>query len=297
VSARVASEAGARRAPAAGVLAALGILYFVWGSTYLGIRLALPAFPPLLLAGLRFVLAGGALYLALRLRGAPHPPRATWAAGGLVGLLLVGANALVSAAEQWVSSGVTAVVVASVPLWVGVASALAGERPSRGEWLGIAVGLAGVALLQTGGDLRGSPLGAALLVLSTWCWAAGSIAARRLPMAAGLMASAVEMLVGGGVLLAAGLARGDRIAPHPPAGALLAFAYLVVFGSLVAFTAYGFLLRRVRPALATSYAYVNPAVALGLGMLFGERPPPQAFAALALVVAGVALVVARAARR
>lgn len=236
-------ETGARRAPAAGVLAALAILYFVWGSTYLGIRLALPAFPPLLLAGSRFVIAGAALYLGLRLRGAPHPPRAAWAAGGLVGLLLVGANALVSAAEQWVSSGVTAVVVASVPLWVGVASALGGERPSRGEWLGIGVGLAGVALLQTGGDLRGA--------------ATGSRRTRR----------------------------PEPSSPSPTSS------------SSARSSRRGFLLRRVRPALATSYAYVNPAVALGLGMLFGERPPPQAFAALVLVVAGVALVVARAARR
>lgn len=286
----------AARPRAASVALALGALYVIWGSTYLGIRVALEGFPPLLMSGTRFVVAGGLLYAALRLGGAPGPSRAQWWAAARVGPLLVGANALVSMAEVSVSSSVAAIVVASVPLWTALAARLAGERPSAGEWAGIAVGISGVVVLQSGGELQASPGGAALLVLSTWSWASGSIWARRLPLPEGLMASAAEQLCGGALILAAGLAAGERLVELPGARPLLAWAYLVVFGSLVAFSAYVWLLRHVRPALATSYAYVNPAVAVGLGALAGEAIPPRALVALVLVVAGV-VVVATAARR
>lgn len=274
------------------VLLALLALYVIWGSTYFAIRVAIDGLPPLLMAGSRFVLAGGVLYAVLRLRGAPRPSARGWRSGAAVGLLLCAANGLVTVAEQWVSSSVAAVVVSSMPLWTVLAATLWREWPTRAEVAGIGLGLAGVVLLQSGGELRAAPMGAALLVASTWCWALGSMWSRRLPMPDGLMASAVEMLAGGAALLLAGALLGERLVAAPPARAVAAWLYLAVFGSLVAFSAYNFLLRRVRPALATSYAYVNPAVALAIGAAAGEPVGPRALGALALILAGVGAVAA-----
>src|SRR5229473_3281772 len=176
-------------------------LYFIWGSTFLAIRWALPGFPPLMMSGLRFVCAGGIFYLLLRLRGAPRPSGVQWFAAFRVGTLLVCGNALVVVAEQWVSSGVAAVAIASVPLWSVLFAGLWGRWPMKGEWVGLAVGLAGVALLQSGGELRASPAGAVVLVLSAVTWSLGSMWSRRLPIPTGLMAAATEMLTGGALLL------------------------------------------------------------------------------------------------
>jgi len=244
-----------------------------------------------MMSGLRFVSAGGIFYLALRMRGAPRPSRTQWLAAARVGTLLVCGNALVVVAEQWVSSGVAAVAIASVPLWSVLFAGLWGRWPAKGEWVGLAVGLAGVALLQSGGELRASPAGAVVLVLSAITWSLGSMWSRRLPIPTGLMAAATEMLTGGAVLLGVALLRGERMISFPGAQALAAFLYLVVFGSIVAYSAYTFLLARVRPALATNYAYVSPVVAVLLGAaLAGERITAVAVGALALILAGVAIV-------
>jgi len=276
------------------ILFALGSLYVIWGSTFLGIRIALEGYPPLLLAGLRFVIAGAALYAWVRLRGAPSPTQAQWRSSLLVGTLLVCANACVVVAEQWVSSGVAAVAIASVPLWVALVAGLFGRWPSGGEWVGLCIGLAGVAILQTGGDLRASPGGALVLTVACASWALGSIWSRRLPLPGGLMASAAQMLAGGAVLFAFALLRGERLVAAPPLRATLALGYLVVAGSIVGYSAYQFLLSRVRPTLAASYAYVNPVVAVGLGaMLAGESVAPRAVGALALILSGVAMLALR----
>ncbi len=174
------------------VVLALAALYLVWGSTYLAIRVALEGFPPLLMAGSRFVLAGGLLYAAARLQGSHRPGPAQWRSGAVVGALLCFANGLVTVSEQWVSSSLAAVVVASVPLWTVLVAGLWRERPTRREVAGLGVGLAGEVLLQAGGELRAHPLGAALLVLSTWSWALGSMWSRRLSLAPGLMAPATD---------------------------------------------------------------------------------------------------------
>ncbi len=268
---------------------ALASLYVIWGSTYFAIRVALEGIPPLLMAGSRFLVAGFALYLAARLSGRRGPTEAGWRAGAAVGVLLCTANALVTFAEAYVSSNVAAVVVASVPLWSVVAARLGGERPRRSEMAGLAVGLAGVALLQSGGELRAQPIGAVLLVLSTWCWAAGSMWSRKLPMQLGLFAPAVEVMVGGVLVLGAGLARGERIAAFPGSRAAWAWLFLMAFGSLTGYAAYNYLLRRVRPALATSYAYVNPAVAVAIGATAGEAVGARTLGALALILGGVAV--------
>jgi len=274
--------------------AALFALYFIWGSTYLAIRLALPGFPPLMMAGLRFVMAGALLYLLLRLRGEPRPAWAQWRAAARVGTLLVAGNALVVVAEQWVSSGVAAVAIASVPLWAVLFAGLWGRWPAKGEWVGLVVGLLGFALLQSGGELRASRAGAIVLVLSTVSWALGSMWSRRLPIPKGLMAAATEMLTGGAVVLAVALVRGERMVVLPGAQATLAFLYLVVFGSMIAYSAYAFLLANVRPAMATSYAYVNPVVAVVLGALVaGEQVGLLAVGALVLILGGVAIIASR----
>lgn len=279
------------------VIVALGALYLIWGSTFLGIRIALEGISPLLIAGLRYTLAGGALYLYARLRGLPPPSRAEWKSSLIVGVLLVTGNACVVVAEQWVSSGVAAVTLASIPLWVALMAGLSGKWPTGNEWIGLAIGLAGVAVLQTGGDLRASPLGALWLVLSCATWALGSVLGTRLVLPRGLMSSASQMLVGGLCVLAAALLRGERISALPPARSVGALLYLSFFGSVVAYTAYQFLLKTVRPALAASYAYVNPMVALALGAAFyGEKVTPRALGALALILGGVALLAWRGSR-
>jgi drug/metabolite transporter (DMT)-like permease len=286
----VAGSASGGSLPAT-VLLALFALYFIWGSTYLVIRVALPFFPPLQLTGLRFVAAGGLLYSWLRLRGEAPPTRVHWRNSLWVGTLLVTSNACVCIAEQWVSSGIAAVVIASVPLWVALFATFFGNAPTRGELVGLAVGLCGVVLLNLGGELRGSPAGAAVLVCSTVCWAFGSIWSRRLSLPRGLMASAAQMLCGGAVILCVSFAAGDRLRALPPLWPALALAYLTVAGSMVGYSAYLFLLSRLRPAAATSYAYVNPVVAVALGVLFlGEKVTPTALLALVLILAGVGLV-------
>lgn len=287
-------EDGAARAK---VYAALFSLYFIWGSTYLGIRVALDGFPPLLLGATRFLAAGASLYAFLRLRGAPRPTLAQWRSAAIVGVLLCGANALVNVSEQWVSSGVAAVVISSVPLWAALFSGLWGRWPAGLDWVGLAVGFAGVAVLQFGADFRASPLGGAILLVSAVSWALGSIWSRTLPLAGGLMSAATQMICGGAAILVAALAKGERFIAVPGASALVAWLYLVVFGSIVAYSAYGFLLGRVRAPVATSYAYVNPIVAVALGaLLLGERVSPNAIGALVLILSGVAVVLLRKAR-
>jgi drug/metabolite transporter (DMT)-like permease len=273
---------------------ALGVLYFIWGSTYLAIRIALESYPPLLLAGVRYLIAGLSLYAWVRLRGAPAPSRIEWRSSALVGTLLVFGNACVVVAEQWVASGVAAIAIGSVPLWVALIAGLFGRWPSKNEWLGLAIGLLGVAFLQTGGDLRASPAGAIVLTVSCVSWAFGSIQSRRQPLPAGAMGSAAQMLAGGAVLTALALAKGERIVAMPSLRATLALAYLIVLGSIVAYTAYQYLLSKVRPTLAASYAYVNPVVAVGLGAaLANESVAPRAVGALVLILSGVALLALR----
>jgi drug/metabolite transporter (DMT)-like permease len=276
------------------VVLALAALYLIWGSTYLAIRIALEGIPPLTIAGVRYVIAGAALYLFARLRGSPNPTRAEWKSALIVGTLLVVGNACVVVAEQWVSSGVAAVALASMAIWVALVAGLFGRWPTGSEWIGLAIGLAGVVVLQTAGDLRASPLGALALILSCATWALGSVLGSRLALPRGLMSSAAQMLLGGAVVLLGAVVRGERMATMPSPQAVGALAYLIVFGSIVAYTSYQFLLKTVRPSLAASYSYVNPVVALALGALvFGEPISPRAVWALGLILGGVALLALR----
>lgn len=267
-------------------------LYVVWGSTYLAIRWALQGgFPPFLMAGMRFTLAGLVLYTLLRLRGYATPSAREWGAGALIGtLLLVMGNGCVVFAQQYVPSGVAALVVGSVPLWAALFGGLFGQWPGRAERWGLAIGFCGLILLNLGSDMRGNAWAAFALLLGPITWAFGSIWSRRLPLAQGLMSTATQMLTGGALFLLISFALGERLTALPDPRAISAFFYLVIFGSLVAFSAYGYLLRNARPALATSYAYVNPMVAVLLGtFLAGESLSTWGLLAMGAILGSVVL--------
>ncbi len=254
-------------------------------------RIALEGLPPFLMAGTRFVIAGGGMLLLLNGRGASWPQPRQWGSAALVGVLLLGGGngGIVLAEHLGVSSGLAALSAATVPLWASLFSGLWGEWPTRREWIGLAVGFAGVLCLSLEGGLRASPWGAVSLLVSSVCWAFGSIWSRRLPLPSGLSAPGAQMLCGGLLLLCMAAATRE----HTPAvlhlRPALAFGYLVI-AAAVGYGAYAYLLQRVRPALATSNSYVNPIIAVALGAAFaGERVTAVGVAALLLILSGVAL--------
>ncbi|WP_409372446.1 drug/metabolite exporter YedA [Pseudomonas nitroreducens] len=275
------------------LIAAFFALYFIWGSTYLVIRIGVESWPPMLMAGIRFIIAGAILFAWMLWRGAPLPSLKQCLSAGAIGILLLSCgNGGVTVAEHWgVASGVAALAVATVPLFTLVFGRFFGNTTNALEWAGIALGLFGIVLLNLGSNLQGSPAGAALIIFAAATWAFGSVWSRRLDLPAGAMASAVEMLVGGGVLLLGSLLSGERLEQMPSAAGWGALAYLVVFGSIIAFSAYMYLLANVRPAAATSYAYVNPAVAVMLGVVFaGEHIGLAESLAMAVIISAVVLI-------
>jgi drug/metabolite transporter (DMT)-like permease len=275
-----------------GVALALFALYVIWGSTYLGMRVAMEGFPPFRMGSLRFLVAGTALFLVSWARGAALPTRAQWRNAVLVGtLMLAVGNGGVAYAEQTVGSGLAALVISGMPLWMALFSGLFGKWPSPGDWAALALGALGIAILNHGSDLRGSPAGMLALLAASASWAFGSLWSRRLDLPGGPMTAATQMLGGGAVLLGMSLLRGEHLAGVPSARSVAALVYLTVFGSLVAFSAYLYLLARVRPTVASSYAYLNPVVAVLLGAaLGGEAVQPAALVAMPLILASVAVV-------
>jgi drug/metabolite transporter (DMT)-like permease len=271
------------------VLLALGTIYLIWGSTFLAMRVAIASFPPLLMCGLRFAAAGTVLYLTLRARGARAPTRAEWAGSAVLGLLiLVVGNAAVAIAEQSVASSLAAMLFASIPLWTALFGGLLGAWPTRRQWGGMVLGALGVALVCSGGDLRADGPGLALVLLAAAGMGLGAVASRRLPLPPGAMAAAAQLLAGGALVLVAAAVHGDRLPAHPTPAALVALGHLIVLGSLVGYGAYQYLLRAVRPEVATSYAFVNPVVALVLGAVIGGEPiAPRAVAGMAVVLVGL----------
>jgi drug/metabolite transporter (DMT)-like permease len=271
---------------------ALLTLYLIWGSTFLGMKFAIESFPPFLMAALRFLFAGGLLYALLRWRGAPNPILSQWGGAAIVGTLLLSVgNGGVAYAQQWVATGTAAMVIGTVPLWAVAFAGLWGQKPKRNEILGIMLGMLGVLILNMNGSLQASPHGAVVLLAAAMAWAFGSIWGRHLPMPQGAMASATQMICAGTILLAMSAASGERMAGLPTNKALLSLAYLVVFGSFIAYSAYLYLLKTVRPALATSYAFVNPVVAMLLGTwLAHEQTRAQDLVALGIILTSVLLV-------
>jgi drug/metabolite transporter (DMT)-like permease len=274
------------------ILAALFALYVIWGSTYYAMRVALVTLPPYSMAAARFALAGSVLFAVLRLRGARLPSLREWLAAGAVGtLLLVMGNGFVVLAERTVDSGTAATVVATTPLWMAALGWFWGDRPKLRELVGLAFGFAGIVVLNGGdsGTLRS--IDGLLIVLAPTTWALGSLWSRRLPMPSGAMSTACQMLLAGVGMCLVALARGERLTQPVSGASLAALLYLIVFGSLIGFSAYGFLLRRTRPLIATSYAYVNPLVALVIGAaLGGEELSTRKLGACVLTVVGVLVV-------
>lgn len=271
---------------------ALFALYVIWGSTYLAIRFALASYPPFLLAGVRFLGAGTLLFGFLRVRGMAAPTARQWRNAAFTGVLLLGfGNGLVCFAEERVSSGIAAVAVASMPLFAALFAGLYGQWATRRETVGLLIGFAGVVVLNLGSGLSGSRLGALALLTAAMCWAFGSVWSRRQDMPPGPMNTAAQMLCASAALLAVGFGGGERLPAHPTLHATLALIYLAVFGSIVAFSAYLYVLRHARPALATSYAYVNPPVAVLFGVLLaGEHVGPFDLAGMAVILLGVGVI-------
>ena len=270
----------------------MAALYLIWGSTYLGIRYALESYPPFILAGLRFLCAGIALYGFLRMRGTPTPSVRQWSNAAFSSVLLLGlGNGLICLAEEHVGSGVSAVSVASMPLFAALFTGMYGEWPSRRETAGLIIGFAGVIVLNLGSSLAGSHLAAIALLTAAAAWAFGSAWSRNRDMPPGPMNTAAQMVCGSVVLLLFGLLHGEQLPWHPTLRATLAIAYLAVFGSIIAFSAYLYVLHRARPAVATSYAYVNPPVAVLLGVLLaGEHVGPLDLGGMAIIVFGVVVI-------
>ncbi len=283
---------GLRRFPLP-LIGAFFALYVIWGSTYLVIRIGVQYWPPLMLGGIRFIVGGTLMYAFLRWRGVPAPTWPQWKAAGLIGILLLSfGNGAVSMAEHTgVASGVAALAVATVPLFTLLCGYFWGTRNTRLEWAGIVLGLIGIAMLNLGSNLQSSPLGAALLVFAAAAWAFGSVWSKHLPLPQGAMSSAAQMLVGGVVLLIGSTLTDEHLQRLPPIEGWVALMYLTVFGSIVAFNAYMYLLKNVRPAAATSYAYVNPAVAVLLGIVFaGESIGIEEALAMAVIISAVVLI-------
>ncbi len=281
----------------------LAAVYVIWGSTYLAMRIAVhEGLPPLLSAAIRFLSAGSVMLAYARYRGAKFPAFAEWKRIAPVGaLLFVGGNGFVSIASQSIPSGGTAVVCATMPLWVGVLGFAVGERPTLREWMSLTVGFVGVLVLLGSPSLAGKPEHIALIICSPILWAAGSLLSRRTKDVGGPQAAfvvpAMQMLTGGTALLLVALARGERITSDATPHAWMALAYLWVFGSLVGFTAYAWLLRNARPTVATSYAYVNPILAVLIGAALYDEPLSWTTAlANVLIVGAVMLALTRAPR-
>jgi drug/metabolite transporter (DMT)-like permease len=289
-------------ATAGRLLAAFGALYVIWGSTYLAIRFAIETLPPLLMASARFLITGALLYAWARIRGAPRPTRAQWWSAGVVGgLLFVAGNGSVVVSEQWVASGLVALLVASVPLWMVVVDWAwgSGSRPTPRAASGLLLGFAGVAFLAggTGTGVQGGRalLGSGLVVFGSMAWAAGSIYARHADVPARpRLWVGMQMLAGGVLLVPVAAVAGEMGRFHPAEvsfGSLLALAYLIVFGSLVAFSAYIWLLGVSTPARVGTYAYVNPVVALVLGWALADEPLTfRSLVAAAIIVGSVVLI-------
>ena len=281
------------------LIIALLLVWVVWGSTYNAIKVAVGAVPPLLMMGMRFLAAGAILYPILRLRGTPNPTRKQWLQLGSLGAIMLGSGSgAVAFASQWVSSGLSATVIATSPIWFAIIAGLMGKWPNKLEWLGIIIGFSGAVMLNLfEGELRGNFWAALALFLGPIGWVSGSLLSQKVnrdatargeTVPSGPMNSAMQLICGGVLLVLLSLLRGEQITWPIPISAILAWAYLVIFGSLIAFSAYIYTLRRARPALVSSYAFVNPIVATAIGVgLQGERLSPISMVAMAIVLVGV----------
>ena len=285
------APAQATRPPLAMVFACLAAVYIVWGTTYLAIKIGLEEAGPFFLLGTRLVVAGTVLLLAMKLAGARFPTPRQWMNAGLLGfLLLVVGIGSVSVAEKTVSSGAAVALISVQPLAAGMWGALFGRKPRMLEWAAIVVGVVGTIVMVLGQDFQASPGGTALILLGVVSWSFASNVASKLDVPHGAVGFGAEMLLGGIIALVVSAAFGEHW--HLPTTPRVwgAWAYLVVFGSLIAFSAYRYLVDRVSPTLAATYAYVNPPVALFVGWWIGaEQFSANTFIGLPIVLVAVGL--------
>lgn len=284
------------------LLLAFSLIYFIWGSTYLGIRYAIETMPPFLMASARFIIAGVVMYAFLRFKGAPNPSLRQWCNLGVVGVfMLLGGNGFVAWAEQYISSGLAALLVSLLPLWLITLDWLwiGGPRPTWQAMLGIAFGICGVVLIVDPARIMGSSVhltGAGMVILASLLWAIGSIYAKKIDHPKSIfMSAACQMIVGGMALLLTSVLLGE------PAGftisavstvSLLSFCYLTIAGSMIAITAYAWLLQNASATSVSTYALVNPAVAIFLGWLIADEAlTPSIMLGAAIILLGVFLVI------
>jgi drug/metabolite transporter (DMT)-like permease len=281
---------------------AFAAVYIIWGSTYLGILYAIETLPPLLMAGSRFIIAGTVLYAWARMKGAERPGFRGWRKASVIGaLLLLGGNGMVVLAERTVPSGLAALLIATEPLMIVLLDWFrpGGARPIGKVVVGLILGFSGMALLVGPAGIAGGsavdPFGAGMLIFASLSWATGSLyAARSRTQTDPVMGAAMQMLTGGALLLIVGLIRGEAASfaiSEVSLRSLGAFLYLIIFGSLVGFTSYSWLLRVTRPAVASTYAYVNPIVAVMLGWAFaGEVISLRTIVAAAIIIGSVVMI-------
>lgn len=288
---------------------ALGAVYLIWGSTYLAIRISIETLPPFLMASIRFFVAGIALYAWMRLRGAARPERVHWRSAVMVGgLMLLGGNGGVCWAEQYVPSGLTALIVGTTPLWMVLIDWLwhGAGRPGWRTVIGLLFGFAGIALLISPGEFAGGghvdSVGAVVLLVATLAWATGSLLSRHAPFpASALLSTGMQMLCGSVLLLLASGLTGEwgRVEwAQVSARSWMALAYLTVLGAIVAYSAYIWVFRVTTTAVASTYAYVNPLVAVFLGWAFASEPvTTRTLLAGAAIIAAVVVIISRRAPR
>lgn len=275
------------------LLGSLFALYIIWGSTYFAIAIGVQSWPPFMMAGVRYLSAGIVLTAGLLFSGHKFPSWRQIINATLLGFLLLAiGNGMVTLAEyQHVASGITAVLVATVPLFALIFSYFFSIPVRKIEWVSIGIGFVGIVLLNSGGNLSGHSISALLILLASLSWAFGSVYGTRLDLPVGMMAGAVEMVAAGIILLVFSFLSGEKLSQPPTLSGLLAVGYLSVFGSIIAISAYMYLIRNVSPAIATSYAYVNPIVAVLLGIfLDGEHLSELEWLSLAIIILAVLMV-------
>lgn len=274
------------------IVIALFCTYFIWGSTYLAIRFGIESFPPFLMAGVRFTAAGVILYAVMRFLGSENPTWSEWKGASIVGLLLPAlGNGTVCYVQQTISSSVAALAIATAPIWMAIFSSVWGHHITRQEWVGIFLGVLGIGLLNLGGSLHGDYVSALLLIFAAASWSFGSIWGKHLPMPKGLMGAACQMIAGGVALMIASTYFNESWPENISAKSWGAMLFLIVLGSIVAYSAFQYLLKAVRPLIASSNTFVNPIVAFAVGIWFAnEHVTQNEVIALAVILLGVALI-------
>jgi drug/metabolite transporter (DMT)-like permease len=279
------------RPPALLIVACLIAVYIIWGTTYFAIKVGIEEMSPFILVGTRFLVAGGLLLAWQAIRRQPLPTLVQWRGAAVVGfLLLVGGNGLVAVAEHWVSSGATVALISTMPLAIALWSGAFGEWPKRVEWIAIGIGGVGAAIMLMGRDLQASGIGTLIICGGIVCWSLGTVLSRRLDIPHGPSGFGAEMFTAGIMSIIVSALVGEHwTLPHSPQ-VWSAWGYLVIFGSVIAFSAYRFLVEQVSPTLAATYAYVNPPVALAVGWWLGhESFSSNVLLGLPVVLCSVAL--------